>query len=335
MQSDVGPKVSIVICVYNGRRFLDRIFDYLKEQTYDDCETVFVVDGRSDDGTMEAVVGYCDGNDDARYVVNDSQTLLGGSKNLGLDESKGRYIWFLDVDDVPSLRFLETMMGIVESEKCDTVVTNFRYIDSHDIQFTEDGEVITMTGDEAVHSRSNNHIPVTSWSMLYDRELLQRTGIRFMEGMSEDIVFTYLVLEASDSVCFYTAPLYGHYLHSNSFCNSNKDLRGRTEMERYLYLSDHFTEEDVYLQKRLCLLAVRSMAHMTPSGFSETIKDEKLKGKIGKYFGLMGRFEYRVIRLFPRSYHFSVNWYIKWVYAKVGKIYTNKGKLRVFCGNRE
>lgn len=322
------PTVSIILCVYNGRSYLENIVGYVEGQTFDDYEIVFVVDSRSDDGSQEFIADYCRDHGKATYVEQKERTKLGGAKNLGLDAARGRYLWFLDIDDKPSDDFLRRMIDAKESTGSDVALCNFQYTDDRMWKDPEGGEVLVMSGKKALHARSLNIIPVTSWAMLYDREHIMRNGLRFREMMAEDVAFTYLALNGSEKVCYITTPLYGYYQNEGSYCKKNKDERGRSELETYMYLSDIFPKENRYLQNRFCLIAMRSLTHMTSKGFREVARSDVLRDYAKANLTFMGKAEYHFIRLFPRTYHRGVTWYINNFYCRTGKIYTDKGKMR-------
>ena len=115
MSGREAPKVSIISCVYNGYDFLNDFEQYVERQSFDDFELIFVVDQRSNDGSIEEIERYCGTNPKARFLVQTGDGKLGGSKNMGLAEAKGDYLWFVDVDDVPSDNFLERMVSVKES----------------------------------------------------------------------------------------------------------------------------------------------------------------------------------------------------------------------------
>jgi glycosyltransferase involved in cell wall biosynthesis len=105
---------------------------------------------------------------------------LGGAKNIGLENSHGRYVWFLDVDDNPSDDFLSVMVDSLESSESQVAVCNFIYSKEEKGPDGErKGSDIVLTGRQAMHARSLNLIPVASWSMLYDLRTVMDNGIRF------------------------------------------------------------------------------------------------------------------------------------------------------------
>jgi glycosyltransferase involved in cell wall biosynthesis len=88
--------VSVVICTYNRRDYLERCLEYLTFQSRDDFE-VIVVNGPSDDGTNELLEAY-------RHRVKIAQNPernLSKSRNLGIDLASGDVVAFIDDDALP------------------------------------------------------------------------------------------------------------------------------------------------------------------------------------------------------------------------------------------
>lgn len=88
------PKVSVIIPTYNRAKFLPRAIQSVKDQSFRDFELIIVDDGSTDETpqVVQSVAGDC------RYIRKEN----GGSasaRNAGIQESKGRYIAFLDSDD--------------------------------------------------------------------------------------------------------------------------------------------------------------------------------------------------------------------------------------------
>jgi glycosyltransferase involved in cell wall biosynthesis len=88
--------VSIVICTYNRKDYLERCLDYLSFQSNDNFE-VIVVDGPSNDGT-DAVLERHSGQ---IKVVKNVERNLSKSRNLGIDAAAGDIVAFIDDDAIP------------------------------------------------------------------------------------------------------------------------------------------------------------------------------------------------------------------------------------------
>ena len=112
------PKVSVVMSVYNGERFLRQAVDSILSQTFTDFEFVVVDDG-STDGTEEILKGY---TDPRLRMIRQENTGLIGSLNRAVDIASGEYIARMDADDISSPRRLELQLEWLESHPCTAVL---------------------------------------------------------------------------------------------------------------------------------------------------------------------------------------------------------------------
>jgi len=90
------PTVSIVLPTYNRARLLSPVINSVLNQSYMDWELIVVDDG-SEDETGEIIKGFTD--DRIRYIYQ-VNTKSPGARNTGIRASNGRYVKFLDSDDL-------------------------------------------------------------------------------------------------------------------------------------------------------------------------------------------------------------------------------------------
>ncbi|MEM1048241.1 MAG: glycosyltransferase [Pseudomonadota bacterium] len=108
---------SVVIPLYNKADLIERTVRSVLGQTCQDFEIVIVDDGSSDDyeSALSAI-------EDTRIrVIRQENQGAGAARNRGVDEATGRYIAFLDSDDMFLPHHLETMAGLLEGTE-NTVV---------------------------------------------------------------------------------------------------------------------------------------------------------------------------------------------------------------------
>lgn len=88
-------KLSFIIPVYNGEQYINGLWSSFDGLMFDDYECIFVDDG-SEDKTVEAIKNI----GDVRIKILKSEHLgVSAARNLGIAESSGEYLVFLDVDD--------------------------------------------------------------------------------------------------------------------------------------------------------------------------------------------------------------------------------------------
>jgi len=90
------PRVSVVVCVYNGARFLRETLDSAFAQSMPDFEVLAVDDG-STDGSPELLESF---NEPRLRVIRREHAGVGATLNAGLDAAVGEFVAFLDQDDL-------------------------------------------------------------------------------------------------------------------------------------------------------------------------------------------------------------------------------------------
>jgi glycosyltransferase involved in cell wall biosynthesis len=92
-----NPKVTILMPVYNGEKYLKEAIDSIISQTFSDFEFLIIDDG-STDSSLELIKSYDDQR--IRLYVNDGNKGVVAALNRGIDLAKGKYIARMDCDDI-------------------------------------------------------------------------------------------------------------------------------------------------------------------------------------------------------------------------------------------
>lgn len=110
------PLVSIIIIFLNAERFIEEAIESVFKQTYDNWE-LFLVDDGSTDGSTEIALKFTKQYSKTIYYLEHDRHEnrgMSASRNLGINNSKGEYIAFLDSDDVWLPNKLERQIAILE-----------------------------------------------------------------------------------------------------------------------------------------------------------------------------------------------------------------------------
>ncbi len=109
------PLISVVIPAYNAEQFLDETLESVLSQTYENWECIIVNDG-STDNTEEIAKKWCEKDARFRYFYKENSG-ASDTRNLGIKETRGEYIAFLDADDLYMPNFLEICLeNLVEKD---------------------------------------------------------------------------------------------------------------------------------------------------------------------------------------------------------------------------
>lgn len=120
--------VSIIIPTYNSSFFISQAIESVLVQTYKDWEAL-VIDDCSTDDSANIIKSYCQKDERIKYLKTEyasgSPTL---PRNIGIKNSQGRYIAFLDSDDIWLPNKLETQLHLFSDNKTVIVYSNYEKI---------------------------------------------------------------------------------------------------------------------------------------------------------------------------------------------------------------
>jgi len=317
--------VSIIIPVLDGAYHIANTFKFLSEQKFTDFEIIFVVDTKTTDDTLELIKENAPVDMDVIVLPQSGDGKLGEARNIGLDNSTGDIIWFLDVDDRPFPDFLSEMIRIMDEHDADVVICNFlrsKYLDSTD---HEKGESVrVMDSRTAIEARLNEKIPVTAWSRITKKELLISNNIRFNHNFSEDIEHTFRLLSAAEKICYYEKPLYIYYQNARSvYGTSGRDnIRGESEVKAYDDLEAFFANTDISetFNRLSSYTRMRSAVHMERKYFVKYAKSERCRDMIERNIPKKN-WEVFLFKWSPTLYYLMVKTFLDIIFYREGRQY--------------
>lgn len=124
----VNPKVSIITPLYNSERFITETIQSVIAQTYTDWE-MLIVDDCSTDNSKSIVEEFVKQDERIKYFFTNNPS---GSptvpRNIGIDKASGRFIAFLDSDDLWHCDKLYLQIPLFDDEKVGIVFSNYEKI---------------------------------------------------------------------------------------------------------------------------------------------------------------------------------------------------------------
>ena len=183
---DVHKLISVIVPVYNVEEYLEECLDSIKYQTHKNIEVILVNDG-STDGSKEICELYCK-NDSRFKLINQVNQGLSEARNVGLQESVGEYIFFVDSDDVIKVDILETLL-IFMTDNVDIVGCNFSSNKEYLTLQTNPNIVFQGNSSEALSNCLNyGAVRFFAWSKLYRRNIAE--AVPFLKGLIYEDIYT-------------------------------------------------------------------------------------------------------------------------------------------------
>lgn len=164
------PEVSVIIPTYNSAHYLTQAVASVLAQTFQDFE-VLVIDDGSTDETEAVMSGYAP---PVRYIRQPNGGVA-AARNRGIAESRGRYIAFLDADDMWMSRKLERQLAALgQHQDCRACYTAAQVVDADLMPIAELRSRRQSSALEDLLLRGN--VVATPSSVLCERELLDAVG---------------------------------------------------------------------------------------------------------------------------------------------------------------
>ena len=121
-------KVSIIMPNYNCEKFLDETIISVLNQTYQNWE-LLVVDDCSSDNSVKIIKSYIDRDDRIKLFINETNSGAAASRNWAMREATGKWIAFLDSDDLWLPEKLEKQLAFMEQHNYGFTFTKYGQID--------------------------------------------------------------------------------------------------------------------------------------------------------------------------------------------------------------
>ena len=218
-------KVSVIVPVYNGEKYIRRCLASLFRQTLNDIEVIVIDDGSTD--TTAEIVLECQKSymSSLQFYKNNENVGLGSSRNVGLQYAQGEYVIFVDADDWVEPEYCERLYSkarengadivycgyVSESEKGD-VISKF-------VPLHSDGEMSVPFAKEVFCD--NLHSTISYWSQLVKREIYTETGFRCLDGANYDEDYILLCLPfICEKIAVVDKPLYHWIQREESMSNA-------------------------------------------------------------------------------------------------------------------
>lgn len=197
------PQVSVVVPIYNVEEYLALSLQSLRNQDLQDIEIVCVNDG-STDASAEIARLFAE-VDDRFVVIEQSNQGLSGARNTGIKAARGRYICFLDSDD------------LLEKNACSRIVEAF---ESHDVDVVTYGGIAypelrnypwlhhVLGPREVTYPQFDMDLLLRecsrpfAWRTACKRSFFERTGVLFDQSLrfGEDQLFQFAVYPRAHGV---------------------------------------------------------------------------------------------------------------------------------------
>lgn len=243
-------KVTIVVPVYNVEKYINRCFNSIVNQSYDNIECIFVDDSSVDNSykMLNKNIKIYQGKFDFRIIRHIKNRGLSVARNTGTLSSTGDYIYYLDSDDIITSNCIKLLANKVQKYKgVDMVQGNAKSIPGPtpkwlDIKLKNFPEYAKDIKWIKKHFFIHPRIPVTAWNKLIRKEFLIKNNLFFKEGIiHEDCRWIFDLSRNIKSIAFSKKTSYIYYRNPKGI-KQNKDKT--KSIKSWLIIIDELLSED-------------------------------------------------------------------------------------------
>ena len=220
-------KVSVIVPVYNGEKFIEECIKNVLNQTLEEFELIIINDG-STDNTLD----ICKRNseiDKKIRIINQENEGVSSARNKGIEQSNGEYICFVDCDDKIEDNYLEELYNTCEENNVKISCCTIESIDNKgniiSSRFMEDGYYKKIDAlDELFKFRGLNWGP---YGKLFHKSLI-KGNLKFPNlHVYEDLSFVYKAIYSSEGIYFTNKCKY-YYIHREGIGAMDKFIKSPT-----------------------------------------------------------------------------------------------------------
>ena len=198
MMEEKHPVVSIVTPVYNVKKFIRETMDCVRAQTFEAWEMLLVEDG-STDGTPEEILRYLEetGESRIRLIRQEDNGGAARARNRGVTEARGRFIAYVDADDLWEPEKLERQLRFMEEKKAAFSFTGYEFADENG---KGTGKIVKVP-ETINYTEALKNTTIFTSTVMFDAEQIPKEELMMPEIKSEDTALWWKVLRSGRVAC--------------------------------------------------------------------------------------------------------------------------------------
>lgn len=216
--------ISVIVPIYNVEKYLRDCITSIINQSYTNLQIILVNDG-SKDNCINICKEY-QKKDNRIIIIDKSNGGLSDARNAGIKMAKGKFICFIDSDDVVNRYYIEYLYNALISQKAQIAICKFgRFSEIDDLNEKKDrcnkinyNTVNNITACEQIYNKNYYVYCTVVWNKLYRKTLFDK--ISFPNGrLHEDEFTSYKLLYSSSKIVELSNQLYYYRFSPNSIMN--------------------------------------------------------------------------------------------------------------------
>jgi glycosyltransferase involved in cell wall biosynthesis len=264
--------------LYNCGSYIKRCLQSIQKQSIlGKYEVIVVDDGSVDDGC--SVVEEMLAKDDRIKLIKQNNAGCGMARNAALEMVTGKYVYFVDADDILIPNSLSSPLKMMESHNLDAINVQAYSVKDGDSQLpppltnTRDAEELEICSGIDYLKRTNlvRTGKANVWRYLYRRDVIESNNLKFVHFAAEDHVFNINFFMCAQNVGVCTDSVYVWVLYPNSTSHRYKPYEDCYQMGEG-WLEQH----DLWYEKNFDNLVSHEMQELAQANKSRIVFDNMI-----------------------------------------------------------
>lgn len=215
-------KVSVIVPVYNASQYISRTLDSIIAQDFDSFEIIVVDDG-STDNSLEIINRCLDDCKISHKVIHQENAGVSVARNVGIDESQGDYLVFVDADDYVSNNHLSSLYN----GKTDFSLTLYAKKEGNKLTNLDTYSQDMISTHDFIKMELNMQITFNFFQLMYKADIIKDNNVKFTPGTvyGEDTEFAHKALNYGNEIAINNEVTYYYVQHQDSAINTTEYKR--------------------------------------------------------------------------------------------------------------
>lgn len=226
--------VTLIIPAYNTEKYISKCLESILKQSYQELEIIILDDG-SLDKTNEICQKYV-AMDNRIILISKKNTGVSDTRNVGIQNARGKYVIFVDSDDYVTSDYVEVLVRKIEVEDVQMACAEYYVV--------EEGKTVPhLTGAQANNLRLSSQEAINLlaeksafqgylWNKIFIRDIIIKNNILFNTKIKiwEDMLFCMRYLSQIDSIMYTRKPIYYYVQRKTSAMNDSNVWKEYTHL---------------------------------------------------------------------------------------------------------
>lgn len=235
--------VSVIVPVYNMEKYIIQCLQSITSQDYNNIEVICINDG-SQDESKNLIENYARKDSRVR-LINKRNNGVSSARNCGISNSNGKYLTFIDADDIISKDFISTLVTIMESGCQCGVVGIASFSEKFETSFSS-GSTFVFENNQTV-STLLGEIGGYMANKIYITEIIKKNNLILDKNISvaEDMLFNYRYFQYCKQIGYNPGVKYLYRQHADSSVNCLSNPRWYDLLSVYELMFDSIGKNDI------------------------------------------------------------------------------------------